>query len=244
MALFFPFGFQFFQLTAQKSILTQASIHHFHGASCEFRGPFPVFLQFSLPILTPLDVVGFQASVGCAVFHVDPPPGQFHLRQTAEKRRADVQFQLRKIRIPVQLPFTFLPRTLQSGFHRITPSQKMSRSYSEQKTESRKEASPSKLFHGHHFFPALLISSIILDPMEPRRSLQNDPPPFLPEPERDRGLLLYIVSGAGRLKSSVSASQEQKEHSQCSSSRVSSSPSLQLGHFGLNSKRHLLHTRL
>ena len=153
-------------------------------------------------------------------------------------------FQLRKIPIPVQLPFTFLPCTLQSGFHRITPSQKMPRPHSEQKTESRKEASPNKQFHRDHFFPALLISSIILDPMEPRRSLQNDPPPFLPEPERDRGLLLYIVSGAGRLKSSVSASQEQKEHSQCSPSRVSSSPSLQLGHFGLNSKRHLLHTRL
>ncbi len=120
----------------------------------------------------------------------------------------------------------------------------MSRPHSEQKTEARKEASPNKQFHGDHFFPALLISSIILDPMELRSSPQNDPPPFLLEPERDRGLLLYIVFGAERLKSSVSASQEQKEHSQCSSSRVISSPSLQLGHFGLNSKRHLLHTKL
>ena len=99
---------------------------------------------------------------------------------------------LTEIRIAIEFPFTFGPGLFQRGFYCVTSCQQMTGHQANQKAKDRHHTPPWEYlqFHGGYFFPALLIPSIMLEPIELSRSPQNEPPPPLLEPARERGLLL------------------------------------------------------
>ena len=139
-----------------------------------------------------MHIILLEFAIVSAVFYFKPPPGKFHLRQQPQKRGTHVQMPLTEIRIAIEFPFTFGPGLSQRGFHCVISRQQMTGSQPYHQTNDRHHTSPWEYlqFHSGYFFPALLISSIMLEPIELSRSPQNEPPPLLLEPERERGLLL------------------------------------------------------